>query len=85
MGKVAANIINRDFTTTAPLQKWTTDVSQFNFPWGKCYISPILDMNNNEVISYDLALHPNLEQVGRMLDRAFKKFQSVEGLIFHSD
>ena len=85
VGKVADNIINRDFTTTAPLQKWTTDVSQFNFPWGKCYISPILDMNNNEVISYDLALHPNLEQTARMLDRAFEKFPFVEGLIFHSD
>jgi hypothetical protein len=33
-GKVAKNIINRDFSTTAPLQKWTTDVSQFNFSWG---------------------------------------------------
>ncbi|KLR96296.1 hypothetical protein M674_14240, partial [Neisseria gonorrhoeae SK708] len=30
-GRVADNVINRDFTTTAPLQKWTTDVSQFNF------------------------------------------------------
>ncbi|WP_152668038.1 IS3 family transposase, partial [Gemella sanguinis] len=31
VGKVADNIINRDFSTTAPLQKWTTDVSQFKF------------------------------------------------------
>ena len=31
-GKIADNIINIDFSTTAPLQKWTTDVSQFNFP-----------------------------------------------------
>ena len=31
VGKVAENIVNRDFSTTAPLQKWTTDVSQFNF------------------------------------------------------
>lgn len=83
--KVADNIINRDFSTTAPLQKWTTDVSQFSFSWGKCYISPILDMNTNEVISYDLSLNPNLEQIRRMLDRAFEKFPSVEGLIFHSD
>lgn len=41
VGKIADNIIDRDFTTTAPLQKWTTDVSQFNFSWGKCYISPV--------------------------------------------
>ena len=85
VGKVADNIINRDFSTTAPLQKWTTDVSQFNFTWGKCYLSPILDMHTNEIISYDLALSPNMAQIHRMLDGAFEKFPSVTGLIFHSD
>lgn len=85
VGKIADNVIDRDFSTTAPLQKWTTDVSQFNFSWGKCYLSPILDMHTNEVVSYDLALHPNLDQVKRMLDNAFDKFSNVEGLIFHSD
>ena len=85
VGKIADNIIDRDFSTTAPLQKWTTDVSQFNFSWGKCYISPALDMNTNEIISYDLSMSPNLEQIKRMLDKAFEKFPSVEGLIFHSD
>lgn len=85
VGKVADNIINRDFSTTSPLQKWTTDVSQFSFAWGKCYISPILDMNTNEVISYDLSLSPNLEQIQRMLNKALKKFPYVKGLILHSD
>ena len=85
VGKVAANIIDRDFSTVAPLEKWTTDISQFSLPWGKCYLSPILDMNTNEVISYDLSLHPTLNQIRRMLDRAFEKFPDVSGLIFHSD
>ena len=85
VGKIADNIINRDFSTTAPLQKWTTDVSQFSFSWGKCYFSPILDMNTNEIISYDLSLSPNMEQIKRMLSKALKKFPSVTGLIFHSD
>ena len=85
VGKIADNIIDRDFRTTAPLQKWTTDVSQFNFTWGKCYISPILDMNTNEIISYDLSTSPNLEQISRMLNSAFKKFPCVNGLIMHSD
>ena len=71
VGKIADNLINRDFSTTAPLQKWTTDVSQFNFTWGKCYFSPILDMNTNEIISYDLSLHPDLDQIHRMLNQAF--------------
>ena len=71
VGKVADNIINRDFSTEKPLQKWTTDVSQFNLSWGKCYISPILDMNTNEIISYNLSLSPNLEQIKDMLAKAF--------------
>ena len=85
VGKVADNIINRDFNTEKPLQKWTTDVSQFNLPWGKCYISPILDMNSNEIISYNLSLHPDMAQIKDMLKKAFKRFPSVKGLIMHSD
>ncbi len=85
IGKIADNIISRDFSTTAPFQKWTTDVSQFNFTWGKCFLSPILDMNTNEIISYDLSINPTLDQVKRMLDKAFQKTQSLSGLILHSD
>ena len=85
VGAVADNIIDRDFKASGPLKKWTTDVSQFNFSWGKCYISPILDMHTNEIISYDLSCTPNLEQVKRMLKKAFERFPDVEGLIMHSD
>ena len=61
VGKIADNIIERDFKADRPNQKWTTDVSQFNFSWGKCYLSPILDMFNDEIISYNLSLHPNFD------------------------
>ncbi|MDT2749986.1 IS3 family transposase [Streptococcus parauberis] len=83
--KIADNIVARNFNTTVPLQNWTTDISQFNFSWGKCYLSPVLDMNTNEIISYDLSRSPNLKQIVRMLNKAFDKFNSLEGLIFHSD
>ena len=85
IGKIVTNVINRDFEAERPLQKWTTDVSQFNFSWGKCYLSPILDMATNEIISYDISLSPNMEQIKRMLDEAFRKFPKVSGLVFHSD
>ena len=85
VGNVADNIINRNFNASRPLQKWTTDVSQFNFSWGKCYISPILDMFTNEIISYDLSLHPNLKQITNMLTQVYEKFPILEGLIMHSD
>ena len=85
VGTIADNIINRDFTATKPLQKCATDVSQFNLSWGKCYFSPILDMHTNEILSYNLSLSPNLDQISDMLNKAFSRFPSVEGMILHSD
>ena len=60
-------------------------MSQFNLSWGKCYISPILDMNTNEIISYNLSTSPNMEQIRDMLNKAFERFPSVQGLVMHSD
>ena len=85
VGKIADNIISRNFKADKPDEKWTTDVSQFSLPFGKCYLSPILDMYTNEIISYDLSLHPNCEQITNMLDRAFEDHPDLKGLIFHSD
>ncbi|WP_371246828.1 transposase [Mycoplasmopsis agassizii] len=84
-GTVAENIINRDFKSEAPNQKWTTDVTEFKLPFGKVYLSPILDMFNNEIISFNISLSPNFNQITKMLNGAFKKFSTLENLIFHSD
>ena len=81
----ADNIINRDFKANKPNQKWTTDVTQFNLPFEKCYLSPIPDMYYDEIVSYNLSLHPNFEQITDMLDKAFEKYSNCSGLILHSD
>ena len=75
----------RHFETTAQNQKWTTDVSEFKHPDGKLYLSPILDMYDSSIISYDLSIHPDFSQTKRMIDRAFNQYENLEGLIFHSD
>lgn len=79
------NIIDRNFKALGPNQKWTTDVSQINFYWDKCYLSPILDMYNDEIISYDLSLNPNLNQISNMLNKDFNRHNHVNGLIIHSN
>ena len=85
IGKVAPNLIQRDFTATAPNQKWTTDITEFSLFGTKIYLSPILDMYNSEIISYNISERPVLEQVLDMLDKAFKKLPDNANLIFHSD
>jgi transposase InsO family protein len=75
----------RDFGTTRPNEKWTTDVSEFKGPEGKLYLSPIMDMYDGSIVSYDISFHPDFEQTRRMLDKAFRNHPDLEGLIFHSD
>jgi transposase InsO family protein len=85
IGKVAPNLIDRNFHADAPNQKWTTDITEFSLFGKKLYLSPILDMYNGEIISYNISERPLLEQVMDMLDKAFKKIPDNTGLIFHSD
>ena len=85
VGKIAPNILKRDFSTTAPNQKWTTDITEFALFGAKLYLSPILDMYNGEIISYEISDKPVLGQVLRMLDNAFAKIPDDTNLIFHSD
>ena len=85
VGKVAPNLIQRDFHATAPNQKWTTDITEFSLFGSKLYLSPILDMYNSEIISYNISERPHLAQVITMLDDAFKKIPDGTNLIFHSD
>ena len=85
VGHVAPNVIARDFVAAAPNRKWATDVTQINIGPTKLYLSPILDMYNGEIISHNISASPNLEQVYDMLDKAFEKFDDLNGLIIHSD
>ena len=84
VGKIADNLIERNFNAKKPNQKWYTDVTEFNLRGEKCYLSPILDGFNGEVISYNTSKSPNLEQINDMLNKAFDG-KNLEGLIFHSD
>ena len=84
VGKIADNLINRDFNTNKPNKKWYTDVTEFKLNGEKIYLSPILDGYNQEVISYNISKSPNLEQINDMLNKAFNN-KYLKGLIFHSD
>ena len=84
-GKIAPNILERNFKATAPNQKWATDVTEFNVAGNKLYLSPIIDLYNQEIISYELTERPVFNQVVMMLKKAFKKIPNNTNLILHSD
>lgn len=83
--KKGTKIYKRDFSTSRPNEKWTTDVSEFKVGSQKLYLSPIMDMYDDSIISYDISRHPNFAQTKRMIEQAFIKNKNIDGLIFHSD
>ena len=84
-GRVAPNILERNFKASAPNQKWATDITEFNVSGKKLYLSPIIDLFNQEIISYELTERPVFNQVVIMLKKAFKKIPSNTNLVLHSD
>lgn len=85
IGRAAPNILQRDFSTTALNQKWATDISEFNLFGEKIYISPIMDLYNQEIISCTISNSPNLGMVTQMLDEAFEVLPKNVDLTIHSD
>ena len=85
VGKIADNILKRDFTAEKPFEKLTTDVTEFKVCNDKVYLSPVLDLYNREIISYSISLSPNLQQVRDMLTGLFAKLPDTARPIFHSD
>lgn len=67
VGEVAGNVLNRSFDADAPLTKLATDVTEFKVAGGKAYLSPVMDLFNNEIVAFSISRHPNMAQVYEML------------------
>ena len=85
VGKIAPNLLNRDFHAEKPNQKWVTDVTEFSLFGEKLYLSPILDLHSSDLVSYTISDRPVLSMVTTMLDEAFAKIPAGTNLILHSD
>lgn len=84
-GKAAGNVLNRQFSADKPNQKWVTDVTEFKIAGEKLYLSPILDLYNGEIISYQMASRPVLSMVDDMLTKALSVLSEGEYPLLHSD
>ncbi|WP_258866821.1 IS3 family transposase [Actinobacillus ureae] len=85
VGKITENVLQQDFHATALNEKLVTDITEFKCAEGKRYLSPIKDLFNGEILTYDLARSPNFEQVMRMLKQAVAKLPQDAKPTLHSD
>jgi len=84
-GRIAPNLIQRNFKATAPNQKLVTDVTQFSLFGQKLFLSPVLDLYNGEILGYTICERPNMQMVIDMLKEVFKKLPKRTHAILHSD
>jgi transposase InsO family protein/transposase-like protein len=80
------NLINRDFQASAPNEKWLTDITEFQIPAGKVYLSPMIDCFDGLVISWSIGTNPDADLVNTMLDSAVETVaNSDDRPIIYSD
>src|SRR3569832_2689206 len=75
VGEISAapeNVINRDFQATAPNEKWLTDISEFQIPAGKVYLSPMIDCFDGMVVSWTIGTSSAAKLVNTKLEAAIE-------------
>ncbi|PGZ43933.1 IS3 family transposase [Bacillus anthracis] len=85
IGRIAPNILERNFYTDASNQKWVTDITEFKLFGEKLYVSPVLDLYNGEIITYTIGSRPTYSLVSEMLENAVKRLPENHQLLMHSD
>jgi putative transposase len=85
VGRIAPDLVQRKFTADRPNQKWVTDVTEFKVGEQKVYLSPVIDLFNQEVVSYEVRKSVTLPLVTDMLKKATNKLRHHEKPIIHSD
>lgn len=84
-GRVADNLLQRDFSADGPNQKWVTDVTHYRVFDDKLYLSTIKDLWNNEIVAYHISRRNDNPLVLETFRKALEKHKDVTGLIVHSD
>ncbi|CAM5248817.1 hypothetical protein LSPH24S_04992 [Lysinibacillus sphaericus] len=79
---IAANLLNRDFEATAPLQKLVTDITYLPFGQKQLYLSSIQDLYNGEIIAYSIG---DCQDTDFVLDTLAQLHHFPEGCTLHSD
>jgi putative transposase len=85
VGRIAPNVLQRQFDADAPNRKWVTDITEFRVGESKLYLSPVLDLYNGEIVAYETATRPAFAMVAGMIRKAMRKLKHDDRPVVHSD
>ncbi|WP_225540514.1 IS3 family transposase [Empedobacter stercoris] len=83
---VVENILDRDFESTKPAQKWVSDITYIRTIEGFLYLTIVLDLYDRKVIGWSLYDEMSTEKTSLSAWKVALANRKIEkGLIFHSD
>ena len=82
---IAPNLLDRDFTPTAPNQVWTSDITYLWTEEGWLYLAIVLDLFNREVVGWSLKPRMTADIVTDALTMAWFRRKPAPGMLHHSD
>lgn len=85
IGPAPDNLLARDFSSCRPNEKWLTDITEFQLPAGKVYLSPVIDCFDGLVVSWSIGTRPDATLVNTMLDDALDTLNEHDKPVIHSD
>lgn len=80
------NLMNKDFTTTAPNQKWVMDITYIRtIQDGWTFLASVMDLHSRMIIGYAYEKHMRKEMVIDSIQQAIDKAGFIDGLMVQSD
>ena len=81
----APNLLDRDFSATAPNQKWAGDITYIWTSEGWLYLAVILDLYSRRIIGWAVSNRMKRDLAIRALDMAIALRQPPKGCVHHTD
>jgi len=83
--KTHHNILNRNFSPSAPNQVWTGDVTYIRIKGSWCYLAIVLDLYARRVVGFAVSDSPDSVLTAKALQMAYHSRLKPSGVLFHSD
>jgi len=82
---IAPNILQRDFTATAPNQKYVGDITYIWTQEGWLYLAVVLDLFSRKIVGWSMSKRMKASLVNDALLMAIWKRKPPRGLVWHTD
>ena len=82
---VAENVLNQQFTATAPNQKWVADITYLPTTEGWLYLAGVIDLFSRKFVGWAMSETMTTTLVAQALQMAVQTRKPTAGLLHHSD